>query len=82
MLKMCGWTGDCYTVICAECLILVTENISIQINKIWEVMRFRETAGFFPPLFFDSSTVSTYFVEGEQNTAPLVNHFGMWDILS
>ena len=37
---------------------------------------------FFPPLFFDSSTVSTYFVEGEQNTAPLVNHFGMWDILS
>lgn len=51
-------------------------------NKIWEVMRFRETAGFFPPLFFDSSTVSTYFVEGEQNTAPLVNHFGMWDILS
>ena len=44
MLKMCGWTDDYYTAICAECLILVTENISIQINKIWEVMRFRETA--------------------------------------
>ena len=70
MLKMCGWTDDYYTAIYAECLILVTENISIQINKIWEVMRFRETAFFFSPLFSDFSTISTYFVEGEQNMAP------------
>lgn len=66
-----------------QCLILVRENISTQINKIWEVMRFRETAGVFPPtLFSDFSTISTYFVEGEQNMAPLVNHFGTWVILS
>lgn len=66
-----------------QCLILVRENISTQINKIWEVMRFRETAGVFsPPLFSDFSTISTYFVEGEQNMAPLVNHFGTWIILS
>ena len=67
MLKMCGWMGDCDTAVCAECLILLTENK--RTNEIWEVVRFRESAGGFFSLFSDFSTVSTYLVEGEQNTA-------------
>lgn len=81
MLKMCGWTDDYYTAICAECLILVTENISIQINKIWEVMRFRETAFFFFPFVFWFFYNKHIFCWRGAEYGPLVNHFGTWVIL-